>query len=416
VGVVPDVITMNQQPSIAMARPAATDGGQLSWWARARRACINRLAGEGGPQRDAVLRLLFMVPSYAFLTALLGVAVLLHLAPLRETLWVLAYGGSGYLVFYGVLRSGTSQRSRDPALVFPHVCFSLTLVVLAYALVPLTRGLVVQWLCLLILFDMRRLSARQVLMAAALAYGLLMAAMFAVRRVAPDQIDPAAEAVNIIMACVTLCALLAVTRVGRRVHEQRKAQQGQLAETVAKLDELAMRDGLTGVYNRRYMQSILEKEVRRQGRNGRAFCVALLDIDHFKQVNDQFGHAVGDAVLRDVARLVSASLGAAHPVARWGGEEFLVLMPECTPAQAVQALQVAAAAVRSHDWLQHAPTCRISFSGGVSLHQSEPLAGDLPGAVLGGEAQASLTRLLERADRALYAAKSAGRNRIMSEP
>jgi diguanylate cyclase len=407
--------SMNQPNSSSLA-PAVSIANASHGAQPASRAWMGLLAGEVGPQRDAVARLLFMLPSYICLGVLLGVAVYTGLARAQEARCLFAYFALGYIGFYGVVRTGLSARWPDPALVFPNTCFNLTLVVLAYTLIPLTRGLVVQWLCLLILFDMRRLSGRQVLVAAALAYGLLIAAMLTLRYMAPDQIDMAAESVNIVMACVTVCTLLAVTRVARRVHEQRKAQQIQLAETVAKLDELAMRDGLTGVYNRRYTQALLEKEARRQVRNGRPFCVALLDIDHFKQVNDRFGHAVGDAVLRDVARLVSSSLGPGYALGRWGGEEFLVLLPGCTPAQATPALQAAASAVREHRWDQHAPGLTVSFSGGVSLHQPVYAAHEAQGGALSAEAQACLMHLLERADRALYAAKSAGRDRILTEP
>jgi diguanylate cyclase (GGDEF)-like protein len=205
-----------------------------------------------------------------------------------------------------------------------------------------------------------------------------------------------------------LCALLAVTRVARRVHEQRSAQQAKLADTVAKLDELAMRDSLTGVFNRRYMQTMLEQELRRQVRRHYTLCVALLDIDHFKQVNDRYGHAVGDAVLRDVAQLLSTALSAPFAVGRWGGEEFLVLFPECTLVDAQAALRRASQAVRAHDWAQHDPALQVSFSGGVCQHRpAQSAAAQLPDAL-----RDDLGDLLERVDRALYAAKANGRNRI----
>lgn len=353
------------------------------------------VTGPPGPQRSAVLRLLLMAPSFLFIAALLSVAVVTGMTPPQPTGWVLAYGCAGYAAFYAALRSGRTATLSAPSLVFPHMCFNITLVVLTYSLVPLTRGLVVQWLCLLILFDMQRLSGRQVLLATAFAYGALIAAMAVIHYIAPASIDMQAEAVNIVLACLTLCTLLAVTRVGRRVDDQRKAQQAELAATVAKLDELAIHDALTGAYNRRYMQAALEEELRRRARGGHALCVALIDIDHFKQVNDRHGHAVGDTVLREVVHLLRDTLRAPHAVGRWGGEEFLVLMPESTPAQAHAAIQIAAQAVREHDWARHAAGLSVTFSGGVAEHKGRPL-----------------DDLLERADRALYAAKSAGRDRI----
>lgn len=372
--------------------------------ARSRPAWLRVIAGPPSPQSDAVVRLLYLWPSYLFIAGLMGAAVSMDLAPSLETYVVYAYGVTGVACFYGVLRAGMTRRWRDPMMVFPQVCFNLTVVVLAYVLVPLTRGLVVQWLCLLILFDMRRLGGRQVLVAAALAYGLLILAMTGIQYSRPDNIDLGAEAVNIGMAALTLCALLAVTRVGRRVDEQRRAQQTKLAETVAKLDELAIRDALTGAFNRRHTQVLLDRELRRYRRSQRPLSVALLDIDHFKRVNDEHGHAVGDAVLRDVASLLATVLKPPNVVGRWGGEEFLVLMPERTQEEACLTLQTAAQALGQHDWHQHAPGLSVSFSGGVTQYRSADK--------LKARVEDESSTLLERADGALYGAKHAGRDRI----
>jgi diguanylate cyclase (GGDEF)-like protein len=367
------------------------------------------LLGPEGARREAIQRLFVMAPSYLLIGVLLLGAVHLGLAPRDETLWVLAYALFGLLAFWMALRAGLGRRA--PLLLLPQLCFNLSVVVLAYALVPITRGLAVQWLCLLILFDMQRLSGREVLGAAALAYGLLIGAMWAIYRTAPDHIDLAAEAVNICMAGVTLCALLAVTRVGRRVQAQRQAQQARLAETVAQLDKLAMYDGLTGAYNRRHMQAMMDKEWRRQQRNGRPFCVALLDIDHFKRVNDILGHAMGDLVLREVVRLLREALPVSVALGRWGGEEFTVLLPEYELDEARALLLEATKAVREHGWSAHAPGLAVTLSGGVSAKPSEaPRQWAGPAQILSQEG--SLATLLDRADQALYAAKAAGRDRV----
>jgi diguanylate cyclase (GGDEF)-like protein len=126
-------------------------------------------------------------------------------------------------------------------------------------------------------------------------------------------------------------------------------------------------------------------------------CIALLDIDFFKHINDRHGHAAGDAVLRRVARLLRGGLREGDVLARWGGEEFLLLLPDTAPERALARLEcmradVAAAAVTDID-----PALRISFSGGLSVrHGAEPFSATI-----------------NRADKALYRAKSSGRDRVL---
>ncbi len=109
---------------------------------------------------------------------------------------------------------------------------------------------------------------------------------------------------------------------------QLSVRKKELASAVALVNELVTRDGLTGLFNRMHMQEFLAREVARQARSGQAFCIALIDLDHFKAVNDRHGHNVGDDVLRSFARDAVHSLRETDFIARWGGEEFLVLMRE----------------------------------------------------------------------------------------
>ena len=137
--------------------------------------------------------------------------------------------------------------------------------------------------------------------------------------------------------------------------------------------------------------------MKRQSRKGGVFSVAILDIDHFKRINDRHGHAVGDAVLRDFSKRLRRAIRECDVVARWGGEEFLVLMPGTGRPQALLALERMRAKVVKHDWSQHAPGLAVRFSAGVAQHTGAEL----------------LNRTLEQADLALYQAKSAGRDRAV---
>jgi diguanylate cyclase (GGDEF)-like protein len=164
-------------------------------------------------------------------------------------------------------------------------------------------------------------------------------------------------------------------------------------------------DGLTGVHNRRYFESRCLEEVQAARRSKLPLVCLLLDVDHFKRINDTHGHPAGDAVLRYVARLIRAQLRGSDVVARYGGEEFVLLLP-ATPLPA--ALEIAerirrVIAAQSMP-VQVAEPLRITVSIGAALLQPE---GE-------GDAAVLAAALVQRADQALYAAKQGGRNRVLA--
>lgn len=360
---------------------------------------MRAVMGPVGPVQDGVRRLLLTLPSYLFISVLLVSCAALGFVQTWQTALVLGYNLLGLGVFYGLVRSGKAQLfAKDPSLAFQRVMFNASMVMLAYALIPLARGLALQWLCMTILFDMRRLSALQVRVVAASAYAMLIGTVLLILEISPDSIDMSAEFVNVAMASVTLCVLLVVTHIGQGISQHRQTQKVELERAVAKLNALSIRDGLTQLYNRRHFQTMLDEEVRRSHRSRRPFCVAILDIDFFKRVNDQHGHATGDVVLREVSRLAQSAIGPTHGLARWGGEEFLLLMPETSLADGMHILQGVSQAVREHDWARHARGLSVTMSAGVCQHALDM----------------NLSPTLELADRALYQAKHGGRDRVMA--
>lgn len=170
----------------------------------------------------------------------------------------------------------------------------------------------------------------------------------------------------------------------------------RLRTQFAQMQQMAHSDPLTGVSNRRHMQSLLEQELSRAERYHQPFSLLLLDLDRFKQVNDVNGHAIGDQVLREVALLLDNTMRESDALSRWGGEEFLVLAPATDLTQAVhlaQRLNLVVAGSRIAGGLH------ITVSVGVACYE----LGD------------SLEKMLQRADVALYRAKSSGRNRVEVE-
>ncbi|ABM95653.1 MULTISPECIES: GGDEF domain-containing protein [unclassified Methylibium] len=176
-----------------------------------------------------------------------------------------------------------------------------------------------------------------------------------------------------------------------------------LQQLVDALCDLSSRDALTGLANRRQFDLALERETDRVARSGEAALVLLLDIDHFKRVNDTYGHAAGDMVLQAVARTLQECVRPMDTVARYGGEEFAIVLPNCPPAFA----QAAAERVR-----------RAVEARTVPLPQGTMLSVTLSagGAFAPPWVRSSARLWTERADAQLYRAKAEGRNRTCIEP
>lgn len=193
---------------------------------------------------------------------------------------------------------------------------------------------------------------------------------------------------EVVAVCVTISDVTHVSIVQR-----------EREEAVAKLQEYADRDGLTGISNRRFFEARLRDEYTRWQRYGGDMSVLLFDLDHFKKINDQFGHGVGDTVLREMAQRVAQVVRVQDTFGRFGGEEFALLLP-CTPLE--DAMQVA-------EKIRHTIGDAPVDVQGVSV----PVTASVGGAA----ARVGVPNydvLINEADAALYSAKRQGRNRSVA--
>ncbi len=180
----------------------------------------------------------------------------------------------------------------------------------------------------------------------------------------------------------------------RFAHELRKAN--------ARLEELAFRDGLTTLYNHRYFQEVLGKEMIRARRYEHSLCLIMFDIDYFKQVNDTFGHPAGDQVLFNLAQAIGAAVRPSDIIARYGGEEFAVILPETN----LTGLKVFAERLRR---------CAISAKTMIGKHPIE-ITISCGGVHLSPDDDITQQELISRADRGLFLSKKNGRNRVTIMP
>jgi diguanylate cyclase len=196
----------------------------------------------------------------------------------------------------------------------------------------------------------------------------------------------------------TLARCASAGLYGSTLREELYKSRNKLEKANARIAELANTDQLTGTHNRRYILEKLDDEIRRANRAGRPLSVAIIDLDHFKNINDCHGHPAGDEVLRSFALSVVANIRDIDCLGRYGGEEFLLLLTETSLENAVPAVDRLRNIFAYTNWLDIAPDLVVTFSAGVS--------GLRPGE--------TADRLVARADQALYRAKIK-RNMVVSD-
>ncbi len=199
------------------------------------------------------------------------------------------------------------------------------------------------------------------------------------------------------LAWVTAVVLSAIYLVLAFLIRRIDIQERRIRSHNIDLERLSMTDMLTGVLNRYGLRQRSDEVMKRAERFGHPLSLLLLDLDHFKQVNDQHGHSAGDEVLKRFSDTIHAQLRGSDIFGRWGGEEFLVIAPHLTLQDAAKMAEKLRLAIEN-----------TTFDGGIHLTTSIGVS-----EYQNGE---PVTALLDRADRALYVAKAAGRNRIMCEP
>lgn len=184
----------------------------------------------------------------------------------------------------------------------------------------------------------------------------------------------------------------------KKLQDELDQKNKQLEEVNRQLRQLSITDGLTGLYNHRHVHELLHEEHERCKRSGGEVAVVMMDLDHFKQLNDTYGHPTGDVVLSSTARILLENAREIDMVGRYGGEEFIVILPGASEEAGALFAERVRQAVERHVYGNGDGEIRVTLSGGIASGR-------------GGEATLP-EELIRRADGALYEAKHRGRNRI----
>ena len=183
----------------------------------------------------------------------------------------------------------------------------------------------------------------------------------------------------------------------RQEVQKAEARVQALESQLVQMSELVREDQLTGSLNRRGLDDALTREIANANRRGTPLCIALLDLDDFKRLNDTHGHSAGDEVLKHLVKVVKDTLRRLDVIARFGGEEFLIVLPETTPEEAMFTITRVQRELTKRIFMHNREKLLITFSAGIALMGH-------------GEGQGDM---IKRADTALYSAKHAGKNRIV---
>ena len=323
--------------------------------------------------------------------------VLAGLAPAWPVaLWSVVLAG-GFAVFFGVIRSGLNLKLPDPALTRPQMVFAIVCGAGGYALAGAGRGGAFPILMVIFMFSMYALPPAQVMRIALFAVALFGATMATMAWHDPATYEPAVEWGHFIMIAIMVPAIAVLAGQLSRLRERMRRQKKELSTALARIQDLATRDEMTGLINRRHMQELMEQERQRGVRSGYTFCLAMIDLDGFRKINDQQGHEFGDRLLKRFAREALNVIRISDLLGRWQGEQFLLLLSDTRASLARLGLERLRERIFAMQIDAQGPPIHVSFSAGVTEHRA-------------GE---SVADTIARADQALRAAKGAGRNRVV---
>jgi diguanylate cyclase (GGDEF)-like protein len=301
------------------------------------------------------------------------------------------------VVSIALSESGFHDRFKDHYLVLPSAGINLALVLGFSFWVPQVAFLFMCTLFIIFSFASLRATPRQSVIGWTTMTGVLTVLfVFTDTPIAMPNGSMLERLTTMLVLVLTIGRCMFIGMYSSAMRESLYKRGAQLREAYQRIEELAELDELTGSFNRRCIMRMLDEEIARAERTASPLSLALIDLDWFKRINDSFGHPTGDEVLRTFAITIFANIRSFDRFGRYGGEEFLLLLPNTTMAEAHAKLDRLREIVADLDWTAFSHGMQVTLSAGVATMSPNETA----------------DAVLARADRALYAAKDEGRNRI----
>ncbi len=366
-----------------------------------RRTLIRRTRGHNAGVGRLLRYWLLGLGLYVVSLAMLWFEAWAGVATVHDAVWLSAMSIGGAALAYAAIRA--SPRLGLPAGVINtgQSMYAIACIVGAYAALGPMRAVTLTILVVVLVFGGFSASPRQLRTMTAFAVALLGLTIGWKASTDAARYPPMEEVTHFVIGSAMLLTVSYLASLLSRLRKQLKVRTLELADALERIRDIAGHDELTRLINRRQMLEVLKHEGARRDRSGEPLCLALIDIDHFKAVNDTRGHAAGDLVLKAFATQALAAVRRSDILARWGGEEFLLLLPATALEPALDVLgrmraHVGDTALSGDD----GASLGVTFSAGLV----ESAAGE------------SIEAAIEQADKAMYRAKREGRDRIVCAP
>lgn len=300
-----------------------------------------------------------------------------------------------WIAFYYVLfRSGLNFRANDPSLTIAQILSAILMLNIAmFYTVSEARPVILLTVLMAFVFGILRLPLSKLVCMALVVIAAYVLMIVSLVRFGDQDVDVRLETLRLTVFGIVL---LWFAVMGGYISRLRKT----LSDSRTAIEKLATHDSLTGAYNRRHLSNILQQEKLRSDRSGEAFCIAFLDLDFFKSINDTYGHQVGDEVLKACAACGNHAIRPIDCLGRYGGEEFEVLLTQTDLEGARVVAERIRNALGNLEFPHINPDLRVTASIGLTQYRPKE----------------DIEETEKRADAALYRAKAAGRNRVETEP